>query len=366
MIKNVLLFLILFALLNIPAFTQQTLTLDECINVAIQNNYDILLTQHQIKYDEIQTNSALGSYFPTIYANAGFSHSFGGPTSYQLQMNQLSAQIAANLLIYDGGSREANYSRAELLLELTLLQKEFLTQQIKLAVFSQYINIKRLEEIIKMRTEDLSVSNAQLENFQARLDAGIIPIEVVLSQEAEVGNKEIQLLYDEIEYNKAKQDLLITMGRNPTANVTFADNTIPSYIPDSELDFFKARTGTLNNSLESALVNRKDYASYQKSQNIAQKSISASKGNYLPSLSANFQYGLYGWEKFTNDNLQGSVSLNLSVPIFSNYTTDLQVQQSILQYERENSNLSKLEQSILSEVQTAYFNLESAEKAIKI
>ena len=58
--------------------------------------------------------------------------------------------------------------------------------------------------------------------------------------------------------------------------------------------------------------------------------------------------------------------MNLSVPIFSNFNTDYSVEQARLSLIQADIEKSKLEQQIKTEVQTAFLNLESAEKQIEI
>jgi outer membrane protein TolC len=156
------------------------------------------------------------------------------------------------------------------------------------------------------------------------------------------------------------------MGEDPSNIVAFEDNSISTNLNEKQINDFKNSVGNLQSSINAALKNRIDYSSSQLNKDIAAESINLSKGNYYPTLSANFNYGYIGWNEFEKNNMSGSFGINLNIPIFTNYSTDLNVERSTLNYERENTYLLKLEQNIKAEVQTAYFNLESAEKAIQI
>ena len=359
--------ILVLLIFNSEVIAQKKYNVNDCINVAINNNYDLLFTKHQISYDSVLKKSVFGSYLPNVSAVAQYGRTILHTDDIPgINLNQISFNLHANMLLYDGGIREANYRTADINAKVTELQKQYLTEQIKLRVYTQFLNIIRLEEIVKAREEDIKASKNQLENLKARYDAGVSSIDVVLSQEAEVGNKEIALLQQQIEVNNAKQMLLITMGENPSNQVSFEDNSISADITDRQINDFKNGIGDLQSSINAALNNRIDYSSSQLNKNIAAENLNASKGSYYPTLSAAFGYGYNGWTEFEKKNLTGNFGINLNIPLFSNYSTDLVVEQSTLNLERENTYLLKLEQNIKAEVQTAYFNLESAEKAIQI
>ena len=363
--RYLIFFVLLYCGLNFNAQSQTKFTLNDCISAALNNNYDLIFTSHQKDYDKVLIKSAIGSYLPNLNLNAGYSHLIGN-TNNLLSLNSYSLMMQANLLIYDGGRREANYRIAHSNAKFTELQTQYLTEQLKLNVYSQFVNIIRLQEVIKIRKEDIEVSKVQLANLQARHEAGMLPIDFILSQEVEIGNKEILLLNAEIDVNTSKQILLTTMGLDPSISAEFDASGIPNAITKKELTDFRNKIGDLQNSINTAFQNRIDYSSLTVSREIALFSKDVAKSGYFPTFSANLGYGWQNIELKNFDVLQGSVGLNLSIPIFSNYSTSLQAQQSELNYQRENTALLKLEQSIKAEVQTAYFNLESSEKAIEI
>ncbi|MDR0927391.1 MAG: TolC family protein [Ignavibacteria bacterium] len=357
--------LLLAVATNAFLYSQTKYSLNDCIESALRNNYDLLFQTYQKDYDAVLQKSAFGAYLPSLSGSAGYSRTITNQDSPYL--NNYSMQLQANMLIYDGGKREANHDIADNSAKLTELQTQYLAEQLKLSVYTQFVNIIRQQEIVKARKEDIESSKIQLANMQARYEAGVIAVDMVLSQAAELGNKEIQLLYAEIDVNTSKQTLLTIMGQDPSADAEFADETIPSEIDDADVSAFRSNIGDLQNSISLAFKNRIDYSSEQTAKHNAELSKSAADGSYYPTLSASLNYGwsAYNFDDFS-DNLGGSVGISLNVPIFNNYNTDLQSQQYELSYQRQNTAILKLEQSIKAEVQTAYFNLQSSEKALQI
>ncbi len=363
--KNTLILFFATTIMFSSAVAQRKYNINECISIAINNNYDLLFGKYQEHYDSVLQKNVFGSYLPNISANAGYSRTITH-TDNVLNLNTLSFNLQASMIIYDGGKREANYRNADNYVKLTELNKKYLTEQIKLKVYTQFVNIVRLEEILKAREEDIKASKNQLDNFKARYDAGVVSIDMVLSQEAELGSKEIAFLQQQIEINNAKQLLLITMGEDPSKQAIFEDNSISNSINDSDINQFKNNIGSMQNAINTALNNRIDYTTNKLNREIANENRNASKSNYFPNLSTYINYGYNGWTEFDKDRMGGSFGVNLTIPLFNNYSTDLLVEQSNLNYETQNTYLLKLEQSIKAEVQTAFFNLEVAEKAIQI
>lgn len=366
LMKNALAIIIVAFALSLNLFAQTKYSLNDCISQAIRNNYDLLQTANQKVYDSVMQKAAFYSYFPNVNASASYSHLLGGQSTETMQ-NSYSFGVNSNLNIYDGGSREYNYKIADNNAKLTDAQTKLLAEQIKLSVYQQFVEVIRLQEISKARNEDIEASKSQYDNLKNRYDVGVIPIDMLLSQEAELGSKEIQLLYADIDVNTAKQNLLTLMGSDPSIAVDFDNASIPAHIDNSDITNFRNNIGTLQNSIQYALAHRYDYSVANVSKEYAELNKKSASSSYLPSLSANFNYGFNGYD-FDNfgDRLGGSVGLNLSVPIFSNYSTTLQVQQAELNTQQQNTEILKLEQKIKAEVQSAYFNLGANEKALQI
>ncbi len=272
----------------------------------------------------------------------------------------------ANMLIFDGFGREANYRIADINTNIVDLQTEYLIEKIKLDIYLKYAEIMRLEEIRKAKKEDIEVGKIELENLKAKYEAGIIPINSILSQEAELGNKEVQLLQSEIDINLAKQSLMITLGLDPSVETNFDTNSIPANISTQEIDKFRNQIGGLQNSIEQAFKNRIDYSTYTLNKESAELGKKAANSAYFPTLSASLGYNWSSGRIADIDKGLFLFGLNLNVPIFKNFNIDLQAQQAELYFQEANTELLKLEQGIRAEVQTAYFNLEAVEKAVAI
>ncbi len=354
---------------------QSVYSLDDCIEIAMEKNFDIQLSETSIKTASANLTSAFGSYLPNVNFNMGFSRqlnvrtiSIGGVNlPIKASPNNYSMSAIAGYTIFDGFSREAVYSSAQDNLEATSMNSEYTVKKVLLDVYRQYITIVRNSQIVKIRRENIELGRKQLERIQAIYKAGNEPIGTVYSQEADLGNRELQLVKAENDMNVAKAVLLSTMGLEPRYDVEFLEKSIPATITNDEIVAFRKRIGSLRATTKKALKNRLDFKSTESTVQAAKANVSNASSGYYPRLSAS---GGWSWSnsQFTGfgDFGRSFMGLNLTVPLFDNFNTNNRIQTAKLTLEQRQVERKKLEQNIRSYVQTAFLNLDAAEKQVEI
>src|SRR6056300_1096767 len=114
--KVLLLFLTITLILNAQiSGPGSTLTLQQCIDIALENNFDLLIDSERIDVAEARLRSAFGAYLPTISANAGYNRQlnnlsqslvFGDRVIESSQNpNRYNASSFARLTLFDGFAR---------------------------------------------------------------------------------------------------------------------------------------------------------------------------------------------------------------------------------------------------------------------
>lgn len=376
-----LFFLMIFA--SVTAFAQipsaKLYTLEDCIKIAADKNYDIKLSEARNNTAGFQLVQAFGNYLPSLGFNMGYSRTLNPDASGSVNVggviiptpaqnpNSYYMQAQANWNIFDGFGREAYYSSAKNNLESTVESSKYISKSVLKQIYSDYIEVVKSSQIVKIRREDLSVANQELDRIKAQFQAGAISITEVYSQEANIGQKEIDLVKSENVLMNAKAKLLTTMGMNPDTQVEFQESSIPTFVSEEDIKLFRNNINTLNNAVNVAMENRNDLKSSLFSYSSAEDGVERSRSGYLPSVTAS---GGWSWNhnQFSDFDQYGRsyISLNLNIPIFSNFNTDYTVEQARLSLIQADIENKKLEQQIKTEVQTAFLNLESAEKQIEI
>ena len=116
-----------------------------------------------------------------------------------------------------------------------------------------------------------------------------------------------------------------------------------------------------------ALENRTDYLGQQKRLDSATDGITIAKGGFWPSLtgSYNFSTNAMAVDNLFDRNNFG-VSLNLNIPIFSNFNTETSVQFAKVRELSAKEDLMALEREIKIEIKQGYLDFQAVSKALEV
>jgi outer membrane protein len=374
-----IIFLIGFGSLTAQQEGRKTYTLQECLDIATIKNFDVILSEAQVQLSGADITQAFGAYLPSIDFNMGYqrilnpdgqrSVNVGGviietpgtnPNSYFMN-------AGAGISIFDGFSREANYSRAQNQLSANQLSLEQTIQAVRFNVYLQYVDVIRNTQLVKIRRENFNQGKNELERSQAQFEAGFIPVNVVYSQEAELGNREVEIVDAENRLNVSKTTLLATMGLPPNLNAEFIESSLPTTMIEEDIERFRRRTGTIQVAMKIALENRSDYKASELQLEASKSQVTMANAGYMPSVSAS---GGWRWNHFEFDKFsemgRAFAGLNLSVPIFDNFRTNMQIENAKLQVAQSEIQMQRIELNIKQAVQNAILNLDAAEKQLEI
>jgi len=381
--KNSLIFLLALLLASSYSFSQKydikTYTLQECLTTAVKNNYDLMVYRAALESASSNKTSAFGSYLPMVQFSGGYSRTLnqqggrtvnvGGqiipigtpsPNSYNMGLN-------AGLTLFDGLFREANYRAANYNYNAADLNLQQGIVNVKIDVYRKFFDYATKKQIVQMRRENFEQGKKELESIQAQNQAGVIPISVVYSKEADLGSLELELARAENDLNLSRASLLSTMGLDPTLDIDFSIADIKTDISQADIEEFRSRIGTFEKMLQEALTLRYDYQSSESSMKSAQERVAMSRSAYFPSVQLG---GGWSWSnsEFNQFDTYGRayLGLNLSIPIFDGFNTNSNIEQSQYSLRQAEVQKLKLNQTIKTQVEQALLNLEATEKQIQI
>lgn len=355
------------------------LTLDECIAIALRENPTLQREQKNVEIGQSALTRAFGAYLPSINASAGYSRQLNveggravniGGQVFVLgppEPNSYSLSAIASYNLFNGFAREATYSQARNELDAASLSYERTRQQIVFQVRTQYLDVLRAMQTVRVRRENLELGRQELARVRALYDAGRIPITTVYAQEADLGTRELDLLTAENALAQAKAVLLATMGLPPDRQAEFAEASVPTTITDSDIAAFRKEIGSPAAVLATALERRSDYRALSARVRAADDAVSVAQAAFMPQLNL-----ASGWSWSNTRVAQFSefgryfVSMNVQVPIFDNFGAATQRQQAVLQMEQRQLEQRQLEQQIRTEVRQALLELDAAEKQLDI
>ena len=353
-------------------------TLDDCIRIALQRNFDIQQVYATSRAAAAGLTQAFGQYLPGATVSANYSRQLtnlreqisfinGVPVRGNPIPNRYSANINMGWTIFNGFRREADYDAATNTVDAA--EHDVLFQRLLVAynITRQYIEVLRTEQIVRARKENLSLSRATYDRVKALYDNGRAPVTQLLSQETEVANQEVAVVRAENDHDLAKVNLLTLMCVDPTQEALFDPASFPRDATSLEVDAFRKEIGSEQASVQRAINARPDIKAAQEREEAASAGITSATAGYFPTLQAN---GGYTWSNFeiSNFDTQGQwfVGLNIRMPIFDQFQTHRAIENAKLQQTQRNLDLQRLEQQIGQGVRSAYLQLSAAEKGLDI
>jgi outer membrane protein len=366
--------IILFSSAFNNLFSQQVLTLNDAITMALNQNTGVVKSTNSIATFQAGVKSAYGNLLP----NLGIGGQFGwqrvtnserttqldslgnevttGPTQYDSRFWSVSA--GGNVTLFDGLSNIAEINQSKANLESAKLSLEKLKQDVTLQTITYYMLIISYQKLLNFQEENLKYNEGLQSEIKEKFDLKIVPINDVYSQEAQTANSKVSYLEAKNNLEIAKINLLNYLSIDVSQNYQF-DSTAAS-VKDSVLI-----NNNSENLYEYALSNRTDYQSLKYQLESSEHQLTIARSGLFPSLSAN-----YGISSSFNDptNIFNqkvySFGLSLNFPIFSNWNTENLIQAADVQVQNTNEDLMALELEIKSQVKTANLNLQTTKEQL--
>lgn len=371
-----------------PAIPSDTLTLERCIQLAIENSFAVLRAQNTLDLTGASLIQAYGQFLPDLRVSAGFTP-ITVNNSLQGQLNPFDSTLFFNLRGSEGKSANYNISSSLNLfngfsdiasLRRAMKQKDADTysltrakQDIAFNVAQSYLQVLLNEELLRIAKENLKSSQERLRQFQEQTRVGSRAIADLYQQEAQAANDELTVIQRENTLRNSKILLLRQIRADLEKEYAFA-------VPPSDTILLNLDVKNSAMMIQSALATRADLKAREKSIEAALWSVRAAEGNYLPSLNLSFSYGATA---FTQDRLtidgqprppavlpnfsrqlreqtSYNLSLVLSWNIFDRFTRELQLQQAKINEKNSQLAFEELKLQIIGEVKQAMGDYNAA------
>lgn len=360
-----------------------TLTLDQAVQIALQQNMNVAQAQNNVEAAQSGVLAATGSYLPTLSANASWTRSQndrpgsapvyinGIPvqsgTSGRTIANNYNAGVSVDYLIFNGLSREGQSTRASATAVSAEETAARTRQSVVFQVQSGYLNVLRNEQLVKVNEENLKRDRQQLDRITESNRVGALSIADVYRQQSQVATDELAVITAQNNYDKSKADLLALVGLNVNENYTLADPTISILISKEELDSTAAMYQDFNQLTGRAIASRPDYLSATEQLNASVAGVRIARSGYFPSISAFAGYGVNSPEletvaKYRNLNW----GLQLRWNIFDAFQTNYNLESAQATQRNAEISLVQAKRNINVDVKKALLDMEAARKQYEV
>ena len=374
---KILMVLTLVISISVTAQTKKW-TLQECVNHAIENNISVKQTSLDTDLAKEDILSAKGNFLPNVNASASQNFNFGsfidqngGRVSRDSRGNSFG--LNTGVTIFNGFRNTTIYDQAKLGLESSKLQLDILKDDISLNVVNSYLNVLFNKESLKIATDQIKVSQNQVDQLQELVDAGV-------RAKADLFDVQANLASDQERVVTAKNSIdlsLLTLAQLLQISHKGFD------VQDVNIDV--SSVALLYNDTDEifnrAVDNRPEIKKAQLDIEDSELGIKIAKSGYMPSLRASAGVGTSyqhsqgqkdqrfiidpndpnnviavpnGFGEQIEDNLGYNVGLSLSIPIFNGYQTKVAVNRAVINNKRVSFRKEQAEQDLRFKIERAY------------
>ena len=392
---------ILFVFISLFLFSTQlcALSLDDAISTALKNNKSFTAQKYSYLQYKWNEKNALTNFFPKVNLNASAVRidndtykeanstfhlkvfdALGVPTGDYVPITvgmmaggvyktTYITDLTIQQPIFNGGKLFLGYKIAQLSTKQVLQNLASSQNDLQYNVADSYLNILKIQDMIKIANKSLASSKAQLKKIYDKFDVGMVKKSDVLQWEVKVENDKITL--EELKnglsvlktywYNILGLESLSQAAMPDRIDLTSYDNEITLLHSMSEVTKFD----TLSYVLSVVKAENPDLKSFALSERIAKTAQNLAITNFLPSL--NLQYT----KTFDQDdklNFDGAKSWNIaavfSVPIFHFGTNITNLKRSNFQYKSTQLQLEDAREKILMAAENSVYDLITKAKRV--
>ena len=355
-------------LYNVDINAQESYTLKECVQRAIEKNISIKNSRLDLLNSSENKKTAIGNFFPSV--NISGNHNWNSGLTQNITTGILENQTTQNssvnmsvgLDIFNGLSNIRRLHRANLDVLARKYQLEDMKEDISLLVANSYLQILFNKEQLNIQESQLKVSKEEQTIANERYNSGVIPKGDLYEIEASFAKAEQNLVNAKNNYQISKMSLAQLLLFSDTENFEISDE-------DYDIPKTNILERNVDDIFKKALLNRNDIKLAKTNLDIALKDQQISNSAALPSIAGYYSYNsrviIDAPTSLKNQfdlNAGESIGLQINIPVLNGLTTRTNIKRSKINVMRSQNFL---DQTKLDLENTINQSLNDAKGALK-
>ena len=341
-------------------------TLSECIDCAVTHNIEVKQSDNQIQNLKVEKNTLRNSFLPNLNAGASQNFTFGrslnqSNTYENSNIQNSSFSVSTEIPIFMGFKRTASLSQNKFDLLAAEANKELIKNNLLINVAGAYFQILLNKEIYNIALEQIQLTKEQEACTKILIDNG-------KAAESQLYDVRAQLADDELTATEARNSLRLSFL--DLVQLMELDEYDEFDIDSIDGDIAIADTLSPINIYQSALtcmpqIRQAYYALQSKT-----KGIKVAKSGFYPTISfvAGMSTNYYNnnsalYENFRrqfNNNMQKSLCLTVSIPLFDRFSTRNKVRSARIEENNARLSLDNEKKQLYKDIEQAYTDVISA------
>jgi outer membrane protein TolC len=361
------------------SFSQESITLDDAIKIALENNKKLQNAIYDVQKADASVDEAFGYALPRVDLSANYTRYIepmkfyisgglfpspdGKPSPGRFitasSDNAIDARIDVSQTIFNSAvfrsiSASDNYSDAARLgLDVTVDEIVFNVKNAYYMVLLQ----KESYDLVKSSKHN---AEERYNDIKALYEEGLVQEYDKIRSEVQVQNFVPQLISAENDYESAKNNLKILLGMDPEAKIALGDSLSSfsnKYDSEFNIDEVEGKILTSNPQLSALLMQ----------QEVNKDFVAVYESEYLPTISAFGSYSIFGQSNdfnFPTANTS-TVGLRLSMNLFSGLQTSAKVEKAELDMKKTKTQAELVKLNLKAAVKDLVQRINSAQKQLE-
>lgn len=387
---------------NIKVKKGSTLSLNDCIAIALNNSPAIKNAQYDYMITKTDVNLAKSEFFPTIGIGAGYDFSNNNTKRRNTDVNTYNLNATLNMLLFDFGKTYAFIKMQKFYLIADEYNFYNTVREITFDVKQKYYEVLAARANVLINEAYVDINERNYQRTKAYYDEGLKSKIDLVNAEVTLSDSKIGLIQSQTSYENAIVNLnnAMYLVDAPSYDIegdfgfSLQDNTAPvdltkfhkvtskeddktpvavqdakftsaveklELLTEYQIDKFPY---SFEECVKMANKNRADLKAYEATVKAIDENLLYIKRNYYPSISASAGYGLRD-----ASNTSSVSSLNAGVNVSSNLNIMAQknrVDAGKYHLEQAKITLDQLQKDIYFAVQNTYIHMIQLEKQIPL
>ncbi|HEY9167256.1 MAG TPA: TolC family protein [Candidatus Kryptonia bacterium] len=341
------------ALLPAIAFAQSdTLTLSQCVQIALKRNPQIRVAEGGLEASQADLKLTRSTLLPQVSASAGVTRSGGtfliGNIVRNGDYDNYTSGFQAQQLVFDFGKSYTKLSASGSLVDAAGQSLRSASQDVIVNTYIAYFNYLAAVRVLEVDNETVRQAEDHLTQARAFYTAGTVPQYDVVNAEVSVANDSVSLIQAENGLKIARVQLENVIGQSLPNNFILSDVLEVSHVDIS-----------VNDAIDSAIANRPELLASEAEVEAGKSLLASAWTTNLPNISAS---GGYNWRGLQLNPLYSgwNVGVTVTLPIFQGFALDAGVDQARANLKTAEASNDLVMQSLTLDVQQQDFALQEA------
>lgn len=368
--KYFLALLSLFMMNNIRAGNEETWNLERCIQYAVENNIQIQKSNVSEQQQEVSLKEAQAALFPSLSfgmnqslnyrplqdsPNSIVANGMANTSTKKLTENG-NYSLNASWTVWDGKSNTNTIKIQKLNKKMAELDTEISKNSITEQITQLYIQILYSTEAKKVNESILETAKRQVERGKEMMQNGLLSETELKQLEAQWSSAQYDVVNAQTQIDDYSLQLKQLLELDPNTDFRIADLEITD---EQALQVVPSSSEVYSQ----ALLLRPEIQSKQTAIEAAKLSVDVAKAGYQPSLSLNASISDSHYSTGAQvasqlkENLNGTIGLTLSVPIFDNRKNKSAVERAKLDQVTKSLELTEEQKNLYNTIES--YNLQA-------